>query len=387
MSQGEPKIALVHDELIRRGGAEVAFEEMLQIFPQADVFALYAGGSQLTLPDGSVRPIRTSFVQSFPRWMRRHPKYVLPLLPYAAEQFDFSQYDLVLSSASGFAKAVVTRANVPHVCYCHTPTRYLWESRTAHSARHVANPAAALLLHYLRIADFAAAQRVDVWLANSKYTQQRIQKYYRRPSTVVYPPIRTGFFVPGHRVRTHFLAVGRLSPSKRLADAIAVCEKLRLPLTIVGVGSDYPRLRRLAGRYTTFVGYASDVTLRELYRTARAVLQPGVEDFGMTSAEALACGTPVVAQAAGGVREIVTNRQHGILYSGYGTEALAEGIRQFLEWEPRRNIEVLQRRAMEFSSARFRDQLKNSLAEILARRNGESDAIYAVHPKHRTVSV
>lgn len=353
-AQDKPRIALVHDELVRRGGAEAVFEELVKLFPQADVYALYAGGDYLTV-NGVKRPITTSFLQKFPEWMRRHPKYVLPLLPHAAEKFDFSRYDLVLSSASAFAKAIVTRANVPHVCYCHTPTRYLWEPRRAN-----------LLLHYLRIADYAAAQRVDVWLANSKYTQRRIEKYYRRSSEVVYPPVHTDFFLPAQQPRKHFLVVGRLTASKRFADAIAVCEKLRLPLVVVGIGSEYARLYRLAGKYTTFVGYASDTTLRDVYRSARVLLQPGVEDFGISSVEALACGTPVVAQAAGGVTEIVSHHRHGILYQGQGVEALAEGIRQFLAWEAKKSVEGLQGRAMEFSSARFRSQIRSQVAKVMA---------------------
>jgi glycosyltransferase involved in cell wall biosynthesis len=386
MSKGDYKIALVHDELIRRGGAEVVFEELMNIFPQADVHALYAGGDSLTV-NGTKRSIKTSFLQKFPRWMRRHPKHVLPLLPHAAEKFDFSRYDLVLSSASAFAKAVVTRANVPHVCYCHTPTRYLWEPRKAREAHHAVSPFATMLLHYLRIADYAAAQRVDVWLANSKYTQQRIEKYYRRPSEVIYPPVRTDFFYPLIQPRRHFLVVGRLTPSKRFADAIAVCEKLRLPLVVVGIGSEFSALRKLAGKYTTFVGYASDTELRDLYRSARALLQPGVEDFGITSVEALACGTPVVAQAAGGVKEIVSHRQHGILHQGQGVEALAEGIRQFLAWEAKKNVETLQRRAMEFSSVQFREGIQNTIARVLAARNTGGDEVHAVYAEHRTLAV
>lgn len=375
MFKGEPRIALVHDELIRRGGAEAVFEELVKLFPRADVYALYAGGHYLTV-NGVRRPIKTSFLQKFPKWMRRHPRNVLPLLPHAAEKFDFSRYDLVLSSASAFAKAIVTRANVPHVCYCHTPTRYLWEPRKAN-----------ILLHYLRVVDYAAAQRVDVYLANSKYTQQRIEKYYRRPSEVIYPPVRTDFFFPFNQPREHFLVVGRLTTSKRFADAIAVCEKLRLPLVVAGIGSEFSRLQKLAGKYTTFVGYASDIELRNLYRSTRALLQPGVEDFGITSVEALACGTPVVAQSAGGAQEIVSHRQHGILYQGQGVEALAEGMRQFLAWEAKKSVERLQTRAMEFSSARFREAMQNHLARVLAGRKTGGHEIHAVRAERRAFAV
>lgn len=342
MSTGEPKIALVHDELIRRGGAEVVFEEMTKIFPSADIYALYTGRPILEF-EKQKRKIHTSFLQKLPKWFRRHPSRMLPLLPLAAEKFDFSKYDVVLSSASGFAKAIITRANVPHICYCHTPTRYLWEPRKARFAHHVASP----LLHYLRMMDYVAAQRVDVWLANSKYTQRRIRKYYGRESTVIYPPIQTDFFVPSPGPRRYFLVVGRRSPTKRFEQAVFVCKKLSLPLKIVGEAGD---------------GHVSDKELRASLRQARAVLTPGVEDFGMVAAEALACGTPVIAQNAGGVREIVS-RETGVLYSGDTAEALAEGIRQFLARESSFEAFVLQQSATKFSTAIFREQLLKTVAE------------------------
>lgn len=349
MSKGEPKIALVHDELIRRGGAEAVFEELTRIFPKADVYALYAGKPVLEF-EKQPRVIHTSFIQKLPVWFRRHPSRVLPLLPLAAEKFDFSKYDAVLSSASGFAKGVITRANVPHICYCHTPTRYLWEPRKTRFARHVASP----LLHYLRMADYAAAQRVDIWLANSKYTQQRIKKYYGQESEVVYPPIRTDFYFPDLNIeKKYFLIVGRKSPAKHFEQAVMVCKKLSLPLYLTGSGGG---------------GYVSDEKLRRYYRGARALIIPGVEDFGMAAAEALACGTPVIAQNTGGVREIVTG-ETGILYSGASVEALAEGIRQFLVREKTFQPLELQQSAAKFSTAVFHKSIQKTVAETLRHWN------------------
>ena len=333
-----PKIALVHDELIRRGGAEIVFEEMVKLFPKADVFALYSGGPELKL-DGLTKPIHTSFLQRFPKWFRRHPARMLPWLPQAAEQFDFSEYDVVISSASAFAKGIVTRPHVLHICYCHTPTRYLWELKRNN-----------VFLHYLRLVDFAAAQRVDVWLANSRYTQERIRKYYRQESLVVYPPIDTQFFLPEPRQREYFLVVGRRSASKRFDIARAFCNKLNLPLVDTHGGRSREELRRL-------------------YRGARALLQPGVEDFGMAAVEALACGTPVIAQDAGGVKEIVESGRHGILYEGESVEGLAEGMRQFLEKEGQFEVSALRERAGQFSTDRFRRAMRERVAEIWERRH------------------
>lgn len=348
---GEPRIALIHDELIRRGGAEIVFEELVHIFPEADVYTLYAGTPVMTI-DGQRHKIRTSFLQKWPIWFRRHPRRLLLFLLQAAEQFDFSQYDVVFSSASGFAKGIITRSNVPHICYCHSPTRYLWDSTHDVIAARPRGTrlVGRMLLHYLRLADFAAAARVDHFIANSHYTQQRISKYYRRESKVIFPPIDTGFYFPDlKQEKKYFLCVGRLSPSKYFEQAIAVCKKLHMPIVMV-------------------TGKSSPEELRQHYRQARALLQPGVEDFGMAAAEALACGTPVVALGQGGVREIVTDGQHGILYPSQNPEALAEGLRQFLLLENQFSPERLQQQAMQFSKQRFASEINKAVAKALENR-------------------
>ena len=187
--------------------------------------------------------------------------------------------------------------------------------------------------------DFAAAQRPDAYVTNSLYTQAKIKTYYRQDSAVVYPAIDTNFFTPRltsfarGKLPGFFLCVGRLSKEKRFDHAIQVTEKLGIPLIIAGTGSDEARLKSLARRHTTFVGNVSREDLRELYRSARALIQPGIEDFGMSAAEALACGTPVIAYGKGGVKEIVTNGVHGILYKDQLPEMLAEAIRQFIRIE------------------------------------------------------
>jgi len=176
---------------------------------------------------------------------------MLPLLPHAAEQFDFSGYDAVISSSSGFAKAIITRANVPHICYCHAPTRYLWDmaAEAVATRPRMARWPLRVLQHYLRLVDFTAAQRVDIFLANSRFTHRRIHSYYRRGSEVVYPPIDTAFFTPamkqGKDPDAPFLLVGRLTRAKHFDAAIRVCEKLHLPLVVVGRGQDEARLKRI----------------------------------------------------------------------------------------------------------------------------------------------
>lgn len=371
-----PKIALVHDELIRRGGAERVFEEIIRTFPHSDIYALYSSNTPKLTVDGTTYPIHTTFLQKLPLWFRRHPGRMLPLLPYAAEQLDLSDYDLVLSSSSGFSKGVITRSTIPHISYIHTPTRYLWDDyKTVRQGRSFLSTAGlATLQHYLRMTDYSAAQRPDVLLANSHYTEQRINTYYRRDSHVIYPPIDTAFFCPKPDERLWssqdpFLLVGRLTPTKYFEQAIAVCEKLHLPLIVVGTGQHERILKSYAGQHTTFVGNATQSELRNYYRRARALIQPGTEDFGMATVEALACGTPVIAYNAGGVREVVQHKKHGYLYNDQRSEALAEAIRQFLPLESTFAPQVLQRQALRFSRIRFQTELRKAVEQLLLQRN------------------
>lgn len=368
MSLESPKVALIHDELVRRGGAEAVFEEMIRMFPQANVYSLYASNKPTIAVDGKRYPIRTSFLQKLPIWFRRHPARVLPFLLYAAERFDFSAYDLVISSASAFAKGIITRSSIPHICYCHTPTRYLWDEAQAVLSRYgkLTRAGGRVVMHGLRVADFAAAQRPDVFIANSDYTRQRIARTYRRDSSVIYPPVDTVFFTPAaNRPRKSFVTVGRLTPLKYIEHAIVACEKLQIPLKVIGKGMDEKRLKRLAGKHTTFVGHTSPEQLREHMRGALALLQPGVEDFGMTAVEALACGTPVIGYGQGGIREIIPSARFGILYESQRLEALAEAIRQFVSRPRQFSTEELQQRALLFSRYRFLKEFEAKVAETL----------------------
>lgn len=354
----EWRVALVHDELTRRGGAERVLEEIIDLFPQADIFALYAGTPRLEV-NATSYAIRTTFLQKMPRWFRRHPRRLLPLLPYAAEQIDVANYDVVISSASAFAKGIVTRANIPHLCYCHTPARFLWDTHNdvIVSRRWPTRAAARLLFHALRVSDFAAAQRVDHFLANSRWTQQRIASYYRRTSEIIYPPIDTTFFTPGVSGKhqpPYFLCVGRLTGAKHFEQAVTVCEKLGISLVIIGTGEERKHLEHKAGSKTKFIGQVNKETLRLYMRGAMALLQPAEEDFGMASVEALACGTPVIAYGTGGASEVISPWETGIVYDARKVEALAEAIRQFLNNREVFKTERLQRRALDFSRDVFR---------------------------------
>ena len=379
MMSTDLKVALVHDELTRRGGAEMVLEELLCMYPQADVYALYAGNTPKMTLNGKTYTIRTSSLQKFPAWMRKRPGRLLPFLPQAAEQFDLSPYDIVISSASGFAKGVITRSHVPHLCYCHTPNRYLWDSSHAVLKNNKRlSIILRMLFHYLRMVDFAFAQRPDAYISNSLYTKLRVERYYRKKSSVVYPPVDTHFFTPNHTFKqkqNYFLLVGRLTREKKFDQAIEVAEKLGLHLKIAGTGADEARLRKIAGKHTEFLGKVDRETLRDLYRGARAYIQPGVEDFGIAAVEALACGTPVIALGKGGVLEIVRRGVHGILYDDALPELLAEAIRQFMRIEMAFHAGNLQKQAMNFSTESFRQAISHEVEYLLQVRNTTANTL------------
>ncbi len=373
------KVAIVHDQLTRRGGAEVVLEEIVHILPQAHIFTLFAGNNPIMKVNNQSYRLNTSYLQKFPLWFRRRQARLLPFLSHAAEQFDLSNYDLVISSSSGFAKAVITRVNIPHICYCHTPTRYLWDATHEVSADNsgLTRTPAKLIFHYLRLADYAAAQRVDYFLANSRYTQLRIQSYYRRPSEIIYPPIATEFYTPasnaskpplGLKPHGYFLCVGRLNKSKHFDQAARVCAKLRLPLVIVGQGPERNHLSQLGTPGARIIDGASPQSLRDLYRSARALIQSSAEDFGMAMAESLACGVPVIALGQGGSREIVINHETGILYNTGQDEFLAEAIRQFMRIEKKLTHERLQQSVLNFNRARFKTDFIAFIAKVMDDR-------------------
>ena len=374
------RIAVVHDEFTRRGGAEIVVEELIRLVPQASIFALYAGKPLISV-DGNTKTISCSFLQRLPVWFRKHPSRLLPLLPQAVEQFDLADFDLVISSASGLCKGVITRVDVPHLCYCHAPTRYLWDS--THEALNRAWPGtrwlARLAFHYLRIVDFAAAQRVDCFLANSKYTQQRIATYYGRQSEVVYPPVDTAFFTPSteenkyqlKRNDRYFLCVGRLNASKHFDQVVRVMGKLDYPLVVVGRGPERHKWRQMAGNNTIFVSQIDRISLRKYYRQARALVQPGVEDFGMATAECLACGTPVIALNKGGAAEIVKHGETGILYDDQSEEGLAEAVRQFNQREKGYSRERLQQSVLNFSRRHWQAKLLNKIRTMIPERGAD----------------
>jgi glycosyltransferase involved in cell wall biosynthesis len=326
----EPRVALVHDWLTGMRGGEKVLESLADLFPGAPIYTLFhvAGSVSAKLES---RAIHTSFLQKAPGLVRHYRRY-LPLFPVAIEELDLSGFDLVVSSSHCAAKGIIPAPDALHVCYCHTPMRYAWDQEHAYFPNRsgAASHLRSLALTALRAWDVASAARVHRFVANSSFVAQRIGSYYDREADVVPPPVDVDFFTPdpaGRKDGGFALMVSALAPYKRVDLAIAACDRLGLPLAIVGDGPERARLTELAGPGTRFLGRVPDEELRRLYREARFFLQPGVEDFGIASVEALACGTPVVAVARGGILDIVEDGRHGVLYPDWGGPSdLAEAI-------------------------------------------------------------
>lgn len=341
------RVAIVHYWLLGARGGERVVEAICRLFPQADIFTLFYEPDLIRS-----RKVYASFLNP----LRKFHRGLLPLMPLALESFDLRDYDLVISSESGPAKGVLTPSAARHICYCHTPMRYLWELYPAYRNEFTSGPLSRALLpvfaHYLRTWDVATSYRVDSFLANSRNVRRRIWKTYRRRSTVCYPPVAVESFYSKTSM-DYFLIVSELVAYKRLDYAVRLCAEKGYALKVVGDGPAYRLLKRLAGHTVEFCGRVSDSDLRSLYASAAAFLMPGEEDFGIGMVEALASGKPVIALGRGGAREIVTEGC-GILFPQPTQECLGDAMRRFEHFRDQFDPSHLQQRAAEFSEDRFR---------------------------------
>ena len=353
-----------------RGGEKVLLS-LARMFPDAPIHTLLHVRGSLD-PELERRDIRTTFIQDLPGVARRYRSY-LPLFPAAAATIDVTGYDLVISSSHCVAKGVKRALGAVHVCYCHTPMRYVWDRYDDYfggdRVAPLARPFIALAASRLRAWDVATAPRVDHFVANSAYVAGRIRRYYGRTAAVIPPPVDTDFYTPGPGGTGDYdLVVSALVPYKRLDLVLDAYRGSPVPLKIVGTGPEEPRLRARAGPEATFLGRIEDAALRELYRGCRAVIMPNVEDFGITAVEAMACGRPVVAFAEGGGSESVLDGETGVLFR----EATAAALRAAVDSLPglRFNAGALRARAEEFSrpvfESRFRAFLDAARAENAA---------------------
>lgn len=321
------KIALVHDHLTQEGGAEKVLQILQEIYTQAPTYTLFYDANKLKTFQN--KKIITSFLQKMPWAVKKYQMY-LPLMPTATESYDLMDYDVIISSSSAFAKGVITRSNTLHICYCHTPTRYLWSDTHRYVEELHYNKLIKkfipLVLTRLRQWDRLAADRVDYFIASSKNVAKRIKKYYRRESTVIYPPVETEKFKISDRIGDYFLIGGRLVAYKRYDLAIEAFNHLKIPLKIFGEGPERQKLEKMSKSNIEFLGKVSQEKLVELYSQAQAFIHPQIEDFGITAVESMASGRPVIAFAAGGALETIVEGKTGRFFDEQSWEALADAV-------------------------------------------------------------
>jgi len=356
-SRAVPQVALVHDFLLDVRGAERVFVELCRMWPEADIFtAVY--DEEGTEGRFANRNVHSSFLQRL-RPSARTFRALLPLYPAAIESFDLSGFDLVISSSSAWAHAVLCAERSVHVSYCHNPFRYAWNDRDETLARRDPVTRAVLrsAFRHWRRWDWTAAQRTNRYVANSRITQARIRAYFGRESAVVYPPVDTMRFTPGP-VGDYYLVVSELMAHKQIDVAIAAFNKLRLPLVIVGDGPRARRLAREAGPTVKLVGRLSDADVATAIQGARALIVTSVEEFGIAAVESQAAGRPVIARGAGGVLETIIDGVTGRFWSG-GTDALAEAVLEFDEAAV--DPQACVAHAEQFGSESFRRGLTNEI--------------------------
>lgn len=357
------KLALIHDHLIQDGGAEKVLDVLQEMWPQAPTYTLFFDPKKF--PNFAGRDIRTSFLQRMPLALKKYQWYIT-LMPTATEQYDLSEYDVIVSSTSAFAKGVLTRPGTTHICYCHTPTRYLWSDTHSYVEElRVPGFIKAMLppvLSRLRTWDQQAAARVDHFVANSETVRLRIQKYYRRDAHVIFPPVDTHHFHLSPRPKTYFLAGGRLVAYKRFDLIVDACNKTGLPLKIFGSGPVEADLKKHAESNIEFLGKVSDEKLRELYADAIAFIHPQEEDFGITAIESMASGRPVIAYRKGGATETIVEGVSGEFLETQTWEELADHLIRFnsSHYNPHR-IKAL---AEQFGRERFKKELKELISTL-----------------------
>ncbi|MDD4607419.1 MAG: glycosyltransferase [Patescibacteria group bacterium] len=353
------KIALVHDHLNQIGGAEKVLFCFNKIFPQAPIYTLIYDQKRLNDFFKDLN-IQTSFIQNLP-WAFSKFKWYLPLMPSAIEQLNLNNYDVVLSDASAFAKGVITKPGSIHVCYCHTPTRYLWTDTHNYieevTKNKVIKKVLPLILNQLRSWDQSAAQRVDYFIANSNFVAQRIKKYYHKDSHVIYPPVEVEKFKIQPKQDKYFLIVSRLRPYKKVDLAIKAFNRLRMPLKIIGVGEEEAKLKKIAKDNIEFLGGVSDKVKAQYMARAQALIHPQEEDFGITAVESMAAGRPVIAYKAGGAMETVKAGETGVFFNEPTWESLTEAVIRFNPQDF--SSRVIQEHAQQFSRERFEKEIKD----------------------------
>ncbi len=373
------KIALVHDYLVQYGGAERVLEAFTEIWPYAPIYTLLHDPEAMHGKFSGKR-IYTSFLQKS-RFARKHHRLFPPLMPIAIESFDFSKYDVVLSDSSSYAKGIITRPETLHISYVHTPMRYAWDDCQKYTQDfgfpRLIKKLVPFFMNPIRLWDKASADRVDHYIANSKFVQSRIAKYYRKQSEVIHPPVDIASFsvAPESERKDYFLMVGRLIAYKRHDIAIEAFNRLKLPLKIIGRGPEFERLKKLAGPTIEFLGRVPDEALPKYYAECQAFIFPQEEDFGIVAEEAFASGRPVIAYRGGDIVEHLEEGKMGEFFDEQTASSLESAVRRFQgkTYDPA----LIRSRAERFDKALFRAKIQSTVEALVAKHLAERDGVNA----------
>ncbi len=360
------RIALVHDYLVQYGGAERVLECFTELFPYAPIYTLvYNKKLMHGVLEG--KNIKTSFIQKLPFSLKYH-RIFPQFMPSAIEQFDFSNYDIVLSDSSSYAKGIITGPDTLHICYMHTPMRYAWDDCQKYTQDfyfpNFIKIIVPFFMNYIRIWDRLSIERTDKLIANSNFVAKRIKKYYKKDSQVIYPPVNFDNFYISQKRGNYFLMVGRLIAYKRFDIAIKAFNQLGLSLKIIGRGPELGRLKKMAGPNIEFLGRLSDQELSKYYSECQAFIFPQEEDFGIVAIEAMASGRPVIAYRGGDIPEHMEDEKTGIFFERQEVEDIVAAVKKFqgIKFNPN----YIRESAKKFDKSVFKAKIKEYIAKELA---------------------
>ena len=361
------RIALVHDYLVQYGGAERVLECFTELFPYAPIYTLVYDEEAMHGKFVS-KDIHTSFIQKIPFAKKRHR--VFPeFMPMAIEQFNFSQYDIVLSDSSSYAKGIITNPNTLHICYMHTPMRYAWDDCQKYTSDFYfpsfIKKLIPFVMNYIRMWDRSSVDRVDKLIANSNFVAKRIQKYYKKEAVVIHPPVNVNNFYAGKGNGKYFLMVGRFLAYKKFDIAIEAFNELGFPLKIIGRGPEMKKLQKQAKSNIEFLGRVPDEELAKYYSDCQAFIFPQEEDFGIVAIEAIASGRPVVAYRGGDIPEHIEETKMGVFFNEQSAESLMEAVKkaQILTFDS----EYIRAKALKFDREIFKTRIMEYLENELKR--------------------
>jgi glycosyltransferase involved in cell wall biosynthesis len=378
------QVALIHDWLNGMRGGEKVLEVFCELFPQATIYTLLYDPTKISNTIRQMNVVSSLVLPRLPFGRSKYRQY-LPLFPTLVEEFDLRTYDLVISTSHCVAKGAIPAPHAIHICYCFTPMRYVWDLYhdyfSGEKHNWLWNLAIPPTIHYLRLWDRISSDRVDHFIADSQHVANKIKKYYRRDSTVIYPPVDTGFFTPDsvnvsteieHTIRpeNYYLIVSAFVPYKKIDLAIQAFNQSGKLLKIAGNGPEYKRLKRMANpKNIEFLGWVDDQTLRILYTGSRALIFPGVEDFGITPIESMSCGRPVIAYGKGGVLESVIDKVTGLFFDEPTPEAINDAITRFETISF--SSEQIRQHALAFDKQRFISQIQEFVNNALRHSKSE----------------